>query len=261
MIKSKAVLVDLTQCVGCGSCTVACKLWNGKTYEKNTPATGKQPVASQSNWTTVKQEWSEKDGEPVWRFLKMQCMHCVEPSCVSACFAKAMEKTAAGPVIYHPDLCVGCRYCMIACPFGMPKYEWSKVIPSVSKCQMCSSRIENGQIPACTETCPTGAIRFGDREELLKVAHAKLATGKYVNEIYGEKQAGGTSWLYLSDIPFEQLGFRSNVPNESLPAIEEGYMKCTPALLLGGAALFTGLSAYIQRVKKVSAEEDDKVER
>lgn len=255
---TKAVLVDLTKCIGCGSCTVACKLWNGKSFDAKEPATGKKPVASEANWTTVAQQPAEKDGSPVFRFLKKQCMHCEEPACASSCFAKAMVKTEAGPVVYHPNLCVGCRYCMIACPFGVPKYEWSKVIPSVSKCQMCSSRVANGQMPACTEACPTGAIRYGNREELLEVAKQKIATGKYVNHIYGEKEAGGTCWMYLSDIPFDQLGFKGNVPNESLPAIEENYMKCTPALLLGGAALFTGLSTYIQRVKKVAEEEGEK---
>lgn len=258
MIQPKAVLVDLTQCIGCGSCTVACKLWNCQGYDKDTPATGKQPVASQQNWTIVKQEMAQKNGEPVWRFLKMQCMHCIEPSCAASCFAKAMQKTAAGPVVYHPDLCVGCRFCMIACPFGVPKYEWNKALPLVSKCQMCPTRIANGQIPACTEACPTGAIRFGDREDMLRQAHAKLATGKYVQKIYGEEEAGGTSWLYLSDVPFEQLGFKENVPQESLPAIEENYMKSTPVLLLGGALLFTGLSRYTQRVKKVAEEETPK---
>jgi formate dehydrogenase iron-sulfur subunit len=254
MTKSKAVLVDLTRCIGCGSCTVACKLWNGKSYEKNEPATGKNPVACESNWTTVAQQPATKDDSPVFRFVKKQCMHCVEPACASSCFAKAMVKTEEGPVVYHPHLCVGCRYCMIACPFGVPKYEWGKVIPSVSKCQMCSSRLREGQMPACTEACPTGAIRFGERDELLKLAHQRIATGKYIDRVYGETEAGGTCWLYLSDIPFEQLGFKTNVPTESLPAIEEKYMKTTPALLLGGAVLFTGLSTYIQRVKKVAEE-------
>ena len=232
MKKPSGVLVDLTQCIGCGSCTVACKLWNAKPYVKDAPATGQHPVANDSNWTTLTQRSVKKDGAPVWRFVKHQCMHCEEPSCVASCFAKAMRKTEKGPVIYRPDLCAGCRYCMIACPFEAPKYEWSKVIPSVSKCQMCSTRIEKGQMPACAEACPTGAIRHGEREELLRTAREKVRSGKYVQHIYGEKDAGGTSWLYISDIPFGLLGFNTNIVKESLPAIVEDYISWTPALLL-----------------------------
>lgn len=258
MKTSKAVLVDLTQCVGCGSCTVACKLWNGKCYNREAPATGRQPVADESNWTTLTQRKVAKDGAPVWRFVKSQCMHCKDPACVSSCMSKAMRKTPQGPVIYRPDLCVGCRYCMMACPFEVPKYEWKKAIPSVSKCQMCSTRIARGQSPACGDACPTGALRFGERQELLRIAHERLNTGNYVQKVYGEEEAGGTSWLYLSDIPFEQLGFKSNIARESLPAIAEHYMRKTPALLLGGAALFMGLSRFIQRKKEVAAAKEEK---
>ncbi|WP_005038205.1 4Fe-4S dicluster domain-containing protein [Holophaga foetida] len=258
---SNAVLVDLTQCVGCGSCTVACKLWNGKPYDKGAPATGLHPVADHSNWTTLTQRKAEKDGAPAWRFVKAQCMHCEEPACVSSCMSKAMRKTEQGPVVYRPDLCAGCRYCMMACPFEVPKYEWGKVIPSVSKCQMCSTRLAHGRSPACTDACPTGALRFGRRQELLGIAHDKLKTGRYVNKVYGEREAGGTSWLYISDIPFGQLGFKANVTSESLPAIAEHYMRKTPALLLGGAALFMGLSKLIQRKKAVAAAEEGKREQ
>nr|WP_320131441.1 4Fe-4S dicluster domain-containing protein [uncultured Holophaga sp.] len=256
MNRGNAVLVDLTRCIGCGSCTVACKLWNGRPFEKAAPATGPHPVANDSNWTTLAQRRVLKEGEPAWRFVKRQCMHCVEPACVASCFAKAMRKTEEGPVIYRPDLCAGCRYCMVACPFEVPTYEWEKVIPSVSKCQMCSTRLAAGRSPACTETCPTGALRFGQRETLLMEARERLRTGNYVKHIYGEKEAGGTSWLYLSDIPFRGLGFRTDVVQEPLPEITEHYIRRTPALLLGSAALFMGLSRFLDRKRKVSEREE-----
>ena len=256
MKQGNAVLVDLTQCIGCGSCAVACKLWNGRPFEQDSPATGTNPVANDANWTTLAQKQIIKEGAPAWRFVKRQCMHCEEPACVAACFAKAMRKTEEGPVIYRPDLCVGCRYCMLACPFETPTYEWMKVLPFVSKCQMCSTRLADGRAPACTEPCPTGALRFGQREELLTLAREKIGTGKYVDHIYGEKEAGGTSWLYLSDVPFASIGFRTDVVWEPLPNITEHYIRRTPALLLGGAALFMILSRFLQRREAVSAPEE-----
>lgn len=255
MDKATSVLVDLTQCIGCGSCTVACKLWNSLGYSDEAPATGERPVADQSNWTTLTHVKAVKDGGSVKRFVKKQCMHCEDPACVSACFAKALQKTAKGPVVYRPDLCVGCRYCMLACPFDVPKYEWSRAVPSLSKCQMCPSRLEKGENPACASVCPTGALQAGKREDLLALARKKIATGRYVDHIYGEKEAGGTRWLYLSDVPFATIGLNLNVPKEKLPVLTEEYLKWTPPLLIGGSLLFAALSFVTGRRKQVTARE------
>ncbi|MTI81801.1 MAG: 4Fe-4S dicluster domain-containing protein, partial [Firmicutes bacterium] len=190
---SKGVLVDLTKCVGCGSCTVACKLYNDNEFEKKSPAVGLDPKLTDENWTVVSTKQLEIDNEPTWRFVKQQCLHCEEPACVSACFARALQKTEEGPVIYYPHLCVGCRYCMIACPFDIPKYEWEKAFPLITKCQMCSGKVFNGEAPACVSVCPTDVMTFGDREEMLALAKKTVESdGNYVKHIYGEKEAGGT---------------------------------------------------------------------
>ncbi len=114
-----------------------------------------------------------------------------------------------GPVVYDSEKCIGCRYCQYACPFGVPTYQWDNVLGLIRKCEMCFSRIGDGVLPACVAACPNGALRFGKRHELLAQAKAQIASrpGHYVDHIYGEHEAGGTSMLYLSDVPFSLLGF------------------------------------------------------
>jgi Fe-S-cluster-containing dehydrogenase component len=164
---------------------------------------------------------SGRDG--AFRFAKTQCLHCVEPACASACPVRALEKRPSGPVAYDRSLCIGCRYCMVACPFGVPKYEYAKAVPYVRKCDFCAALQAKGQAPACTEVCPTGALLFGTREELLEVARTRIYQNpdRYVHRIYGEHEAGGTSWLYIGDVPFESLGLKTDVgerPYASLTA-------------------------------------------
>lgn len=168
---SKGVLVDITRCVGCGSCEVACKMWNNLQYKQSVQDQGSGLDAE--NWTVVNRVETEKDNEPVWRFVKYQCLHCEEPACVSACFSKAIRKTKDGPVVYDVNLCVGCRYCMLVCPFNVPKYEWDKTFPQVRKCQMCADRVHAGESPACVGVCPAGALTYGERNNLLAMAKEK----------------------------------------------------------------------------------------
>lgn len=249
----KAVLVDLTKCVGCGSCTVACKLWNNQSYVN--PQTGEKENAhgvgaelDSNTWTVVQHQKVQKDGQEVWRYVKRQCMHCLEPACASVCFAKAFTKTDQGAVQYDPTICVGCRYCMIACPFDIPKYEWEKVLPSVMKCQFCSSKLEDGESPACASVCPTNALVFGDREELLAQAHAIIESdSRYINHVYGEHEVGGTSWLYISDVDFGELGFPTNLPEKSIPENVHGYTRFTLPIFAVGALAWTGVSIYTGR--------------
>ncbi|HHW07474.1 MAG TPA: 4Fe-4S dicluster domain-containing protein [Clostridia bacterium] len=245
---SKGVLVDITKCVGCGSCAVACKLWNDLKYKEDEPAQGPEARATSNNWTTVNHYQVEKDDKVVWRFVKRQCFHCLEPACASVCFSKALSRSEGGPVVYHPELCVGCRYCILACPFEVPKYQWDKMLPAVTKCQMCDTRVAHGEAPACTTVCPTGALTFGERDALLQQAKETINSDhKYVKHIYGETEAGGTGWLYLSDVPFEELGMNTQVPNTALPSFTHEYLKWTPAVFLGGGALFTALNIYTKR--------------
>ncbi len=254
---SKGVLVDLTKCIGCGSCTVACKMYNeNKWIEERQPTSGIEATLADENWTVIKTVKAEKEGKAVWRYVKEQCLHCIDPACASACFAKAFQKTPEGPVVYYPDLCVGCRYCMVACPFSVPKYEWEKSLPYVTKCMMCSSRVQEGQSPACVSVCPTNALTFGDRDTLLEQAHTTLANDdNYVQHVYGEKEVGGTEWLYISDIPFKALGFKTDLTEKPLPSYTKDFMTYTPiagatwAVILGGIAMFT------HRKDKVAKEE------
>ncbi|MCO1604134.1 4Fe-4S dicluster domain-containing protein [Desulfosporosinus nitroreducens] len=254
---AKGVLVDIPKCIGCESCSVACKLWNELEWdeqEKNKTAIDRAKEPNNGlwpeEWTSINRYDLEKDGESVARYVKAQCMHCEDPACVSSCFSKAFQKLPEGPVIYDQSLCVGCRYCMMACPFDVLRYEWKKAIPGVRKCQMCATRVANNQETACTSVCPTGAIIFGDRDQLLAEAKKRIKENGYVDRVFGEKEAGGTSWLYISDTPFEQMRFRTDVTTKPLPSYTEGYMKATPFVGVGWAAILAGLYVFNNKGKE-----------
>jgi len=258
---AKGVLVDITRCIDCESCVVACRLYNGLDADTKGGAkprqTGKNELAP-NRWTVVRDNHVQKDGKTVRRFVKQQCFHCVEPACASACFARAIQKTPEGPVVYNEKLCVGCRYCMIACPFGILRFEWDKPFPRVLKCQMCLSRVADNQMPACASVCPTRAIVFGEREQIVQEANKRIAAkpGLYINQVYGAKEAGGTSWLYISDVPFEQLGFKTNVPEKPIPEYTWQVLKWTPGIFIGWGALLTGMYWYNKRRATVHNEEE-----
>ena len=155
---------------------------------------------------TVVNRFEKEPG--VERYVKRQCMHCVAPACASACPVQAMVKLPTGPVTYDASRCMGCRYCMIGCPFDIPKYEYESNMPRVRKCTFCAKRQAEGKRPACAEVCPSGALLFGKRSELIEVAKTRIYQNpdRYVHHVYGELEAGGTSWLYITDVPFEQIG-------------------------------------------------------
>ena len=172
---------------------------------------------------------------------KQQCMHCIEPVCSSACIIKAMEKRSNGAVTYRNDLCLGCRYCMVACPFNVPKFEYSKASPLIKKCQFCFERQEQGEQPGCVEACPVEALKFGRRPELIEEARKRIqdTPNAYVHHIYGEHEAGGTSWLYLAGAPFEKLGL-PQLNDKDYPESTAGAMGTVPAVLLMWPALLIG---------------------
>lgn len=233
-----AILIDLTRCTGCNACALACKTSN------QLPHPDSMPDALTSNAYTFidERQIMVANGEFRTEYVKRQCMHCLDPACASACTVGALRKTAEGPVVYEASKCIGCRYCQYACPFGVPAYEWDNALGLIYKCQMCAGRLAEGQQPACIGACPNGALRFGKRAELLALAHGLIAANpnRYVDHIYGESEAGGTSMLYLSSVPFSQLGFPS-LGSQPIPHYAEAVMRQTPTIALTVASVVTAL--------------------
>jgi formate dehydrogenase iron-sulfur subunit len=217
--QSASMLYDATKCVGCNACTNACRAWNKTPIEKDPSGLYDAPKELTAKTWTLIQLYK---GQNEYSFVKRQCMHCVHPACVSACPVQALHKTADGPVVYDASKCIGCRYCMVACPFGVPKIDFYEKFPEIKKCTFCADRLVNGQPPACANACPTGAIRFGERDKLVAEAEARIANDptKYVNHVYGKQEAGGTAILYLSHVPFERLGLPT-LGTQPAPALSE----------------------------------------
>lgn len=247
---SKAMLIDLTKCTGCRGCQVACKQWYNLPAETthNRGSYQNPPQTSGKTRTIVTFNEVEYEGKFAWIFAKRQCMHCEHPACVSACTVGALQKTAEGPVVYDASKCIGCRYCQYACPFNVPRFEWEEVLGLITKCDMCVDRQAEGMVPACTKACPTGAISFGDRQELIQEGKRRIALNpdKYVDHIYGEREVGGTSVLYLAAIPFSVIGF-PDVGMQEIPHYAEAVMRQTPAIALGMAAAASGLFWILKR--------------
>ncbi len=251
------VLVDTTLCVGCRACEAACSEANGLPPPVEDPAVlDRTRDTSQTAFTVVNR--AEK-APGVRRFAKKQCMHCLAPACASACPVRAMDKLPAGPVVYDAGRCMGCRYCMIACPFDVPKYEYESNAPRVRKCTFCAPRQARGLRPACAEVCPSGALTFGSRRELLEAAKARVYTqpGRYSHRIYGEEEAGGTSWLYLADVDLGKLGLRTDVPGATFPDLVSGALGAPPFVMTLWPPLLMGLYAFSHRREKKKDEGGD----
>lgn len=225
---SRALLIDITRCIGCQGCAAACKEIHAFAGEPT------ETTLSATAYTVLLDKGND-------RYVRQLCMHCQDPSCASACPVGALRKTARGPVVYEASRCLGCRYCMVACPFGVPKYEWTSAMPAVRKCDLCVARLEKGEAPACVEACPAEATVTGSRDELLAEAHRRIreTPGQYHPTVYGEHEVGGTSVLFLSPVPFEQLGFKAGLGNEPLPNLTWKALEKVPGVVsLGGAGLF-----------------------
>ena len=254
------LLIDTTKCIGCRGCQVACKQSNDLAAE----STGfrairtNPPDLTSDTWSLVEfYEVVKSQQRLAWRFVKRQCMHCLEPACVSVCPVAALQKTAEGPVVYFAKRCIGCRYCMTACPFNVPKYEWDSATPLVQKCVMCAERLADGEQPACAKACPSGAIEFGQRSALLAEAHDRIAArpNRYVDYVYGEHEVGGTGVLYLSDVPFAAIGFPTTLPLYPLPAKTWAVMSMVPGIA-GGAAALMGLAYILTRRQQALASRE-----
>jgi Fe-S-cluster-containing dehydrogenase component len=248
------VLTDLSLCVGCHTCESACNEANRLPQpsapfgEQVEPGVRRRPGLS--SFTAVS-TYADPSRQNEQVYVKTQCMHCSEPACASACPVGALRKSSEGPVLYDETLCMGCRYCMIACPFQIPSYEYASALePRVRKCVMCIDRIrQQGGVPACVENCPAQASVFGKRADLLRTARERIvmSKGAYVDHIYGEHEAGGTSWLYISKVPFGALGFPTDLEMKPYVELTKGALRAVPLVLVLGPALLMGAHAISNR--------------
>lgn len=285
---SKAVLEDTTRCLGCRSCQVACKQANDlpaeRTHLEKRRLGFQNPAAlSAKTFTVVTNHEVEDPRAPAglrWVFAKRSCMHCLEPACVSACPVTALHKETDGPVTYDSEKCLGCRYCVWACPFGVPTAEWDSLAPRIRKCTLCFDRLRdaaapaelNGKAappeaqarmaeaqakPACVAACPTGALMFGERDALLAEAHRRIAEHpeRYVAHVYGEKEAGGTSLLYLAAVPFDRIGFRTDLGERSVPSHSVPAMSAVPPAVIAAGGLLAGIYFLSRRRAEVKAKQ------
>lgn len=253
---SYGLLIDITNCIGCEACVDACHESHGHPETDNN-------VLSGTSYTML----GTTEIEDEERYIRKMCMHCEEPSCASVCPVGAFTKTEEGPVIYNAGRCIGCRYCMIACPFDVPRYEWDKTFPLVQKCDMCIDRIRQNKIPACAEACPAEATTFGKREELIKIAKERIRNNPddYEPYIYGINEAGGTSVLFIAPASFEKLGFKVKGYQQDFPQYTWQVMREIPNAVAFGGVFFYGLWWIINRrekVQKIEVKNDgnDKVE-
>jgi Fe-S-cluster-containing dehydrogenase component len=250
-IQHKTFLFDATRCIDCRACMVACSVEN------------KIPMNKTRIWVAgvgLKGEFPALERAS----MVFHCMHCNEPDCLSACPVGAYSKRLDSPVIYDPKKCIGCRYCMNACPFGVPHFDYDKGLIDgafIDKCSMCTQRIDVGLEPACVATCPTGALMFGERDELLKYAHDRLTAqpARYLNHVYGESENGGTSYLILSHVPFKELGL-PELPSTPVKDVSEAVMGVTIPFALGWGAVLTGTAVGVHMVNKKKDADAQKLE-
>jgi Fe-S-cluster-containing dehydrogenase component len=248
--RQKGILFDATRCIGCRQCEQGCFEVNGlpqpeRPFDDLSVLDSKRRPDAQA-YTVVNKYLPGKKGQPV--YIKTQCNHCLEPACASSCFVAAYTKTGQGAVVYDPSVCVGCRYCMIACPFEIPAYTYEQAItPRIMKCTMCAPRIAEGKLPGCVQACPKEALTFGPRHVVLGMARERIrqSPDRYIDHIYGEHEMGGTSWLYLSGVPFQELGLRTDLGTTSAPKLTSGALAAVPMvtalwpILLGGVYFIT----------------------
>lgn len=243
---SKGILYDATLCIDCKMCERACAEHHGLPYDD---AIAAEEVQSAHKLTVVLAQGD--------KYMRRLCMNCQDPTCASVCPVGALRKTVEGPVTYDASRCIGCRYCMLACPFSVPKYEWNQPLPLVRKCDMCADRVAKGEPTACAAACPTGATKFGDRDALLAEAQDRIAKSpdQYVPHIYGRSEVGGTSVLLLSSVPFERFGYKTDLGAQPLPLLTFRVLSHIPNLVAVGSVLLGGIWWITGRRADVAAAE------
>jgi Fe-S-cluster-containing dehydrogenase component len=251
--EAMAVLVDTTKCMGCRMCELACAKQNGLPEPEPKVDMSVHRRTDDTRFTVVNQYQTSVGKVNV----KTQCFHCLTPACASACLTKAMHKTSDGPVIWRGNKCMGCRYCMVSCPFDVPKFEYFSSNPRIRKCQMCFSRLEEGEVPACVAGCPAGATSFGTRAEMIEEGNRRIwaEPDKYVHRIWGEREVGGTSWLYLASVPFEEIGLRTDLGEEPIPSLTKEFLYAVPFVITLVPPLLLGISEATKRSDVTTREE------
>jgi len=250
-MKHMAILTDVTRCIGCEACVAACQ----KTYHTGPDAPYRwQWSASQLSST----RWTTLYRAPKGRYVRAHCRHCLDPACAAACPVGALKKSPEGPITYDATICMGCRYCMMACPFRMTRYEWESATPRVRKCILCHDRILTGEAeqPACTSACPTEATIFGDRDELLADARRRIQEhpGRYIDHIWGEHEVGGTSVLYISDVDLRTAGWPDYLDDRARPPLAREVLHTVPYTFAGVAAAMVGIHWIIGRRQRLALE-------
>lgn len=244
---ARAILVDVTRCTGCESCVAACVEANRLAPElaDRDRATASDGLSANRLCTVRRLAGG--------RWARVSCMHCLEPSCVAACLVGGLHRSPEGAVVYDADRCIGCRYCMLACPVHVPRYQWSARLPFMKKCTLCHERLVDGRVPACVEACPHEALSFGPRGAMLELARERIAAepNRYLRHVWGEHEWGGTSVLYLSDVDLAPLGLVRSA-TRSVPSVTEPVIRTTPGLALSVALTMSGLTWVVGRRRRLT---------
>ena len=258
-----AMLYDTTKCIGCNACVAECTRVNGLTPDtRMSGGIWQMPAGLNTHTKNVIQLYQADDSDD-WSFVKRQCMHCVDPACVDGCPFHALRKEDRGIVTWDGSRCIGCRYCQVACPYEVPKFEWDEFNPKIVKCEFCRHVLgkpaaEGGQPePGCTTVCPTGAVIFGQRDGLLAEAKGRLAgtPGKYYDDrVYGEVEGGGTQVLYLAHVPFEKIGL-PELPRQSSAHVSKKIHRFFTSWLVFPVALYGVFAALIRLNWKEHADD------
>jgi formate dehydrogenase iron-sulfur subunit len=256
-IEFYGVLVDTTRCIGCRKCEKACATANGNPIpDIEDKSVFESPRSTSTKTWTVVNRYETDKGEV---FVKRQCFHCNQPACVSACLVKAMFKQKKGPVIWRESKCMGCRYCMISCPFDVPKFEYENPVPKIQKCNFCYTRLEEGKRPACVEACPMEALSFGTRRDLIKSAETRINSnpGRYYDHIYGGMEAGSTGWIYLSSVSFDQIGFKTDIAQIPYPEYTKGFLYSVPFVFVLLPTFLLGISHLTKRKNGIAHDQSE----
>ncbi len=247
-----ALLVDVTRCTGCERCVEACVEANGldPAAADRDGAVAPGGLSADRLCTVVALEGGG--------WARRSCLHCLEPSCVAACLVGGLRTTPEGAVVYDQGMCIGCRYCMLACPMHVPRYEWDERIPFMRKCTLCHDRLRDGTAPACVEACPHQALELGPRERMLTTARARVRAepDRYLDHVWGELEWGGTSVLYISGVDLAPIGLDRGT-TRSIPSITEPVIHATPHVAVSVAAVMSGMSWVVARRRRLMGRPDD----